>query len=192
MFYFEIPFGRIGIALAKAQQSRLYSTCFRGRKVCEAGNFNRWHSFDGLMSDREHMPMLLDVVNDMLLSRKERPITPFREQFTVQFPGAIGWSSTIPIDHVSSHLFQRRALNKQSEAMFVTDRNFLAPLTRLMSLTAYFKPDGEGRLAAVIMLDTLYPGPGVGRLVGDMTAATGQAWLDFHHPGGDQLLEFDL
>lgn len=192
MFRFWIPMGKIGIALPMRQHNRLLETCFRGTDVREAGNFKRWPSFALMMHDQKLTDSLCEIVDD-ILREKGLPTRDhnYTEVISVQLDEAVGWTSTIPCEEAQNIPSERRPLNKQSEALFIADKSVLAPLTNIVTFAMEFRIDLMGTLDALVLIHSLYPGPGVGPLIGNMTEATGLVWFDFHHPGGDQLVHIE-
>ncbi len=193
MFRFWIPMGKVGIALPMRQHSRLLETCFRGTEVREAGNFKQWPSFALMMRDQKLTERLSEIIDDVL---REKGLPTRNQNYTeiisVQLDEPVGWTSTIPCEQVQDMPSERRPLNKQSEALFIADKSVLAPLTNIVTFVAEFRVDLMGSLDALILIHSLYPGPSVGPLVGNMTEATGLMWFDFHHPGGNHLMNLEL
>ena len=190
MFRFHIPTGHIGIALPRRQHLRLLETCFRGTQIREAGNFNRWANFANMMLDESFTTPLCEVLNDVILERG-RPTSSYVERISIPLKMAVGWTSVIPREDAQNAANERRSLNGQSEALFITDKSMLAPQTNIVTLVAEFRIDHVGTLDTLVLIHTLYPGPGTGPLIGDMTEATGFMWFDYHHPGGNHFIEVD-
>lgn len=191
MNVFSIPNGCIKVVLPREQRKRLHGTCFRGKQVREAGNFSRWSGFDQMLDDPIFGEPFLEIVNDILLGRKPLKGHGFKERIGLKLSTPIGWSSTIPRELAPGGHLERRSLNHQAEALFQLDPSCPAPLTNVISLALGFKCPDQADLTATVLIETLYPGPNVGRLVGDVTEATGHVFFDFHHPGGDKLIELE-
>jgi len=109
------------------------------------------------------------------------------QRIEIAFDRPIGWSSTSnveggidPTDNLTYEPFQPNARTQAHRVR--TDRvDILAPATNIITLT--FSVRFSIRDGWIIVIWTVYPGPDIGRLEGDMTEKTGQAFLDWNHPG---------
>ncbi len=170
---------------------RLAENCFRGRDLRAAGNLCRWDDEDALFEDKTFVELLLAACHEAL-----RGVTISRNGITrnveVEYPQYVGWSSTAPIDSVSSRVLERYEPNPYTVARRVqpSATAVLAPRTKLLTLAVEFRR-ARGGIEAIV--HTIYPGPNIGALRRDpgdqnpqrlnVTEREGVVFFDWNHPG---------
>jgi hypothetical protein len=174
------------IGMHPLQRERLKKTCFRGE--AKAGCFLHWRTDDEVTGalNRDLVEGITEFVRK--LGRGDH-----REDYslTIECDEDVGWSSTIPreVAEAAGVKLAYRDLNKRAKALFVEDLDYPAPLTREVTLvvTVHVRdfpnaPDAPFK-AINVFVESMYPGPDVGPLDGDMTEREGVVFLDWEAVG---------
>jgi hypothetical protein len=176
---FQRPTGwLIKVVMPAKTVKRLSTTCFRGKDKSLAGNFKLWNSFDEMLRDCSFCLKLLEHL-DALCDNREFEGT---YSFGIDYPQRVGWSSTaLAAGQVPSDaLVKKRLGNNGASALFYKDPNALAPATSEITVICELRMEGAVETALV---HSLYPGPDVGELEGNMTKTTGRVWYAWDNPG---------
>jgi len=99
-------------------------------------------------------------------------------------PALVGRSSTGKLADYPAEALVPYQPNKRSQALRIRPerRDILAPPTCILTIVYQRKPpDDEGR--QVVIVHSLYPGPDIGQLRGDITAREGVVFFYWEHPG---------
>ncbi len=181
------------LILPAHDRERLSGTCFRGRHVAEAGNFFRWSSFRDMVADELFTDLFGDVLTDMVEENVGSLAKGFGEPLTLPCAEPVGWTSALPRELVNGARLVLKRLNDRATMMAVAldDREHPAPRTNLVSMTLTICEDFKRESDLVAIVHTIYPGPHLGVLRGDITAVKGFVLFDFHHPGGDSFVELE-
>lgn len=165
------------IIVRRDTEIRLFEKHFRGTSRPLAGNFMRWHSADRLFGDVGVMREFLAELNDLWL----------REDFAthslcINHSAQVGWSSTDELKKYSAEALEAFDLNRRSHGLRVNlDRKDLrAPRTNKLTIVFEFKREG---ITAVAIVHSVYPGPDVGELNGDVSQREKCVFFDWDHPG---------
>lgn len=161
-------------------KERLAGTCFRGPACHKAGNFRHWEHVEDVFAD----PFVRDRFLEIVLERVEEAGLWRRRAFsdTLTCPRPVGWASTERRDAFGEEELEPFALNKRSTGLRVKAEraDILAPLTA--DLTVVYDVIAEDR-GWLVLVHSMYPGPDVGELDGDVSAREGCVFFDWGHPG---------
>lgn len=160
---------------------RLSPKCFRGPQQKVAGNFHRWGNpheffedqlvFAGLAKDVEEIKKFNDFGTHSV---------------TISYGQSVGWSSTLLLAECPEGVLESFTPNRKSQALRVKPActHILAPQTAYLTVVFECKQEGKGSTARIVsVLHSVYPGPDIGELSGDITAREKIAFFDWEHPG---------
>jgi hypothetical protein len=185
-FRFNRGNGRtIALIMRKPAVLRLSTTCFRGRDKRLAGNLKLYDNFSQVMDDQ----LVVEGVFAELDKLFEDEMFNATYSFTVKHTEPVGWSSTIMAKQLPGVKTEKQKLNKRSRASFVADPAIMAPLTHSITFICELKYHTKTDLRGAVMVHSLYPGPDVGDLRGDMTRETGMLWFPWTTPGGYDMFQ---
>ena len=165
----------IVLIVPRKHRKRMYRTCFRGSLANKSGNFRQWEEAADLLQDDWVLPSLLEHIEHAIDHRMSTL------RVTIQTKIFVGWASTIDFDDVPYCETEEFSPNKRSVARrVVRGSKVRAPGTKELTIVVTLKRDKGENIA---MVQTIYPGPDVGRLNGDVTGETGMVFFDFDHFG---------
>ncbi|GEM_PF-1517120 len=167
--------GRVAFIVRRNAERRLNKRCFRRSKRM-AGNFIYWNGVSEVI--RQH-----HVMNSLLVSVRDALAENCPENSTcTKVPWVVGWSSTDARHKYHPEDLETFTPNGKWWALRVKRncRKFRAPATNQVTLVYEIKR--EPRQTAVIV-HSMYPGPDVGELVGDVTRREDRVFFDWNHPG---------
>ncbi len=157
--------------------TRLAGTCFRGKSKVLAGNFCRWINHNEMFDPND------TYIQDQLLGDVEEATGKSRKNsFSIQFDEFIGWSSTDDrILHADISL-EPFAINGRATGYKIrADRqDILAPKTKLLTIIYNLAFEANQLLVHIV---SMYPGPDIGELVGDVSEREGIVFFGWKHPG---------
>jgi hypothetical protein len=174
-YYGEQP---ISILLNDATWNRLKDTCFRGTNKALAGNFSKWHNHNEMFCKPENF------IREQLLADADEAIKKHTRtnSFSIHFGEYIGWSSTENRGQHSAMWLEQFNINKRATGYRVkTDwQNILAPKTMILTIIYEVKYEDD---QIVLIIRSMYPGPDIGELIGDVSALENIVFFDWNHPG---------
>lgn len=157
---------------------RLSSTCFRGGR--QAGDFINWRKPEDVFADEYvQREFLTDVAE--LAGQRGQNHSKFSQSVTIVCPEKIGWRGTHQSSLYTAKQLEPFKPNKKSSAWRIKPGIALAPLTR--DLTIIYElvwNDGQGWAAIV---HSLYPGPDIGVLHGNITERELVVFFAWDNPG---------
>lgn len=152
---------------------RLQGTCLRGKGRPLAGNCSLW--------DRPYE--LLRALGPHLVAHVDEEWESTRggtHRHTITFPHAVGWSSTEDLDRFDADDLVPFKLSEHARGLRLPDHAAVqAPLTSELTVVYKLK---KKRLPQVV-IHTVYPGPDVGPLQGDVSRRMLVAFFDWDHTG---------
>ncbi len=157
---------------------RLASTCFRGIKKKRAGNFCLWYNPHKMFSDCPYLAS--EIVDDAREAWSKESKT---SSMPVECREIIGWSST---DNLSKYqqngCLESFSLGNNARGLRIKKnrRDILAPKTSVITLIYELKREQN---QFVIVIHSMYPGPDIGELVGDVSEREKVVFFDWNHPG---------
>jgi len=169
---------QVEIILPRHQAERLTGTCFRGPQCRQAGNFFRWRFFADFIKD----PMVRQCLLSKLQKLVEEANVNKNHRIELKFDADIGWDSVMDINELKPCEMigeEERQLNRRATAVFLPVGNILAPKTNFVTLVIQQRHVGHWQFK----IQTIYPGPDVGQLQGNMTERFGLVWLGWDNPG---------
>lgn len=168
-----VPTEQIAIFVPHRQVDRMLGLHFRRHESC-AGNFDTWqHPKDVIRAIRE------DLQAEVMIAVEEGDTKT--RSIEIEYPSYVGWASVIENDPAFSDSLQDFQPNKRSTAKRLIDRTILAPLTKTVTIV-YRVVNGHNGLPAM-QIFSMYPGPDIGALEGDITEREGVVFMDWSHPG---------
>jgi hypothetical protein len=177
---FDLPTGqRVRVQFPERTIGRLWTTCFRGTHLRLAGNFSKWNSVGDMISDNDIMRYFVEEFAEAM----ER-----REFGTNSFMGDcdedVGWASTAPVGSipyaVREHHLEEFNLNRRAKALRVKpDAGLSAPKTPIFTVV-YELWNGQ---TPTMTVGSIYPGPDVGNLLGNVSEREGVVFFGWEHPG---------
>lgn len=157
---------------------RLAGTCFRPTAEPLAGNFAHIRSVQDLL-DAECGRVLADLAEDV--ERRFRASGRGTYRLQVQLDKHVGWASTAPIESIAPSELEEFRPNRRSRAKRVISTSAQrAPKTNLVTIV--YQIEKEPRQIAAL-IHSVYPGPDVGELKGDVSDREGVAFFGWDHPG---------
>jgi hypothetical protein len=155
---------------------RLKTTCFRGRGLKLAGNFQLWESVEDVMSG----DVLTNLLDNALELWRTRDFGTHSLQ--LKMPTEVGWESTAAKRNFLVDELERFKPNKHSCAERVRPHHVkcLAPLTRDLTIVYEIK---DQRREPKVTIRSIYPGVDIGELDGDVTKREGRVFFDWNYPG---------
>lgn len=166
----------VTLVARQATEDRLQTTCFRGTELCLAGNFFRWSNLEQVVLDRFVLKTLLKTIETTI--QDEHRVN----SLTVSCPIPVGWTSTDRVAAYHSGDMERFKPSRRSRALRIRkDRQgIVAPQTNKLTLVYELRRERRG---PVVVIHSVYPGPDIGELDGDLTAREGVVFFDWNHPG---------
>jgi len=174
--------GVVHVLVPHAQLQRLASKAFRGRHIRKAGNLSAWETARALLGDPDITSQLFPIVLEAI--REHSGQGSQTESYTIEMEYTIGWAGTIPLDEVDPDCLVPFKLNKRARGLRVDidhPNAPLAPRTDELTLICMIRP---ARQKWLVLIQSLYPGPDVGELRGDVSKREGVAFLGWDCPGG--------
>ncbi|MBP9757169.1 MAG: hypothetical protein KBD06_01055 [Candidatus Pacebacteria bacterium] len=170
--------GPVRFHIPLRQVERMKNTCFRGQQLRLASNLHRWNSPREIFQDK----LIIEYFKKWV-----ETVSP--EEFggvnsgTVAYDASIGWSGTAPIEEFDPSELEVFHPNRNSSALRVrTDMlHITAPKTNL--LTFIFRARISDDFGQVVDMQSMYPGPDIGKLKGNISEREKVAFFDFNHPG---------
>ena len=158
-------------------ETRISEKRFKGVDVAVAGNFSRWATLQDLMSDQ----FVLEAL-DKEFGRTYKKDNFGTRSFEIRFDTPIGWSNTDDIELYGEDMLERFEPNRRSVGYRVRlDRTDLeAPRTNVLTVTYEFRDEPQGPVAVI---HSLYPGPDIGRVGGEISRDKAIVFFDYNHPG---------
>lgn len=160
--------------------TRLSGTCFRGKHKALSGNFCRWVNHNEMFDPNDKF-ILDQIVEDAKVAIEKHSRN---NSFSIQFKDWIGWSGTDDRILYANICLEPFAINRKATGYRIrTDRkDILAPKTKILTIIYEVKYDPEkGRINLIIW--SMYPGPDIGELVGDVSDREKIVFFDWNHPG---------
>ena len=173
----------VKVRMSDETAARLAETCFRGPTICAAGNFCRWtrfaQVFGALRTDIE--AGITDCLDAMLRVEPERK--SFDDGLEIEDHQIVGWSGTDRRELYDDEELEGFQPSKQSTGLRLQAHvGRLAPHTRHVTFVLSFvQVDKWGTWVVHVM--SVYPGPDIGKLRGDVTLRTGRIFLGWSLPG---------
>lgn len=166
------------IIVPKKTEKRLRTTCYRNQQT--AGCFIDWRSSHDVFEDIEASELIENQINEIVNEMDNEGLTSDEQSFTIEMPYEIGWSSTIALSRLPGGVeLEEKPLNRRARAMFVADPLTPAPLTSLVTFVIQVKFDGDW----TVLIHSIYPGPDIGQLKGNMTKREKIAFFDWNALG---------
>ncbi len=158
-------------------EDRIGRLHFRGKTVRRAGNFFAWHNIFELFEDIDFLDAIYKDASDAYAEAHLGT-----SSFTYDFRYDVGWSSTDHNDKYSLYDQERFSLNRRAEAWRIrSDMNRIkAPRTSLVTVIYELRDEGD---AIAIIIHSLYPGPDIGDLIGDVSVREHCVFFSWDHPG---------
>ena len=173
----------VKVRMSDETAARLAGTCFRGTEVRVAGNFCRWtrfaQVFAALRADIE--AGITECLDAMLEAEPERK--SFDDGLEIEDHDTVGWSGTDERTRYDDEELEGFQPSDQSTGLRLREHvGRLAPHTRHVTFVLSFvQVDQWGTWVVHVM--SVYPGPDVGKLRGDVTLRTGRIFLGWSLPG---------
>ncbi|MFH0928101.1 MAG: hypothetical protein V1821_01365 [bacterium] len=169
---------RVVLIVGAQAEERLARTCFRPLSEPRAGNFQRFRSAREIIARRGIIQKLQE---ECLGELRELQGDESRFSFSLQDLGFVGWSSTAPREGFLAEQLEPLELNWRATALRVKkDLELLAPPTREITFVVNLKMTPR---EVILFVFSIYPGPDVGELVGDVSLREGVVFFDWNHPG---------
>ncbi|HCC83484.1 TPA: hypothetical protein DEP96_01390 [Candidatus Uhrbacteria bacterium] len=157
---------------------RLSGTCFRGGR--QAGDFLHWRSPDDVFADeyvrREFLADVGEVIGQRGQDRARRS-----QSLTIVCPGQIGWRGTHPSSLYSAQQLEQFQPNRRSTAWRIKPGVALAPLTHDLTIIYDLLWNDDDEWAVIV--GSMYPGPDIGVLRGNITENEGIVFFAWDNPG---------
>lgn len=170
--FFEFP---TSLIVRTATEERLSTTHFRPADRPLAGNF-------ALL--RNARQLLLAGASESLVEHAHSSLTAglHRNRVTIKAPELIGWSGTDCWNGYNVGAVEYFEPSPRSVGLRVKRHRYdiEAPATNLITMAYEVKNE---RGTVVIVIHTIYPGPDVGQLRGDVSAKNNCVFFDWDHPG---------
>lgn len=157
-------------------EDRLKKRCFR-IDTKRAGLFDRWSSAETLLRDPA---ILRGLAADVLECWNDGGVgLTYSVQITCD--RSVGWASTMPSDDIDFYDLECFELGRGCALRVKLDRQHLrAPRTDDVTIVYELKEE-YGHPTAVV--HSIYPGPDIGPLEGNITEREGVVFFDWDHPG---------
>ena len=141
--------------MPRSQAERLSELCFSREQ--KSGRFKAWTSFWYLMNNKVIARSIVREI-DRLLSEETDPLGSW--DITVESPnGWVGWASIVREDELLDETpIEAFRPNKKTNAYKVSDLNYLAPRTSLITLVFSILRRNGGMM---VVVHSVYPGPAV-------------------------------
>ena len=167
---------KVVIRVRPDMEIRLKGKCFRGLYERKAGNFLNWRSASEVFRDPHILREFLRDVVDALVAGTQM------NRVEILHHSNVGWSSTMPGTPRKPDYVEPFHPTRRSYAWRVKlDRtDILAPRTDLATIVYELKRE-DGRLVAIVQ--SIYPGPDVGEIEGNVSYRERVVFFDFSHPG---------
>jgi len=178
--FFNLDSGeRVEVIMLRHQGARLTSTCFRGQRCQQAGNFFAWNSFRDFLMDPEVRELLVHKLENLV----EEGRVQFEHRFELEFSSDVGWDSVMDCNDLTPEdlaMGEERRLNGRATAIFLPDTQILAPRTNIVTMVLRMKHDKHWKFT----IGTMYPGLDCGKLEGgNLTETRGLVWMSWTNPG---------
>ncbi len=173
----------VHIVVPKNTEQRLAPLCFRKNQSQCAGNFRTWrHPLDVFCNSWVKDQFLAE-----LYSLFQEGACELRS-VTIELPEIIGWESTdlrerYPADALEEFRPGNGKRERSALRVRLDRREFLAPMTRLLTTVFDFGADRNRNDEYVAVIRSLYPSEDIGPLEGDITTREGRVFFDWNHPG---------
>lgn len=166
----------ISIVVRPETSARLQGTCFRPGDEARAGNFIHWRGAIGIFVTNS---ICDEFAKKVLIHSVDGPGT---YSITIDCHAPIGWSGTDDVEEYHADDLEPHKPNRNSSVLrVIRDRHhLLAPLTSLITFVYELKWESGGPVAVI---HSIYPGPDIGPLDGDLTTTRNIVMFDFNHPG---------
>lgn len=166
------------LIVPRKTEKRLRGTCYRNQQT--AGCFINWRSSYDLFNDPLASDLVEEQISEIVDEMDNAGLMDDNQSFTIEMPCDIGWSSTISQTELDEAVaLERKPLNRRANAMFVIDPRIPAPLTKLVTFVAQIKFQGDW----VAIIHSIYPGPDIGELKGNITRREKVVFFDWDTPG---------
>ncbi len=178
--HIEIDDLQVYVLLNSAVWTRLTGTCFRGKSKALAGNFCRWVNYNEMFDPNDRF-ILDQIINDAEVAVKKGCK---KNSFSIQFEDWIGWSSTDDRMVHENYRLEHFKINRRASGFRIRPdrKDVLAPKTRILTIIYEVKYEYEnGRITLIIR--SMYPGPDIGELVGDVSEREKFVFFGWNHPG---------
>lgn len=171
------------VIMSRKTVERLSTTCFRGVPKARAGNFFLWNGFIDLIADREIAAGFTAEIQANLDETQDPRNVVSVVSLTLRYHRIVGWSSTVPKDQIPpSCPVKAFEPSKRACGLLVDDDTLEAPQTHLVTFVCELKYDDD-ETAWVAIVHSLYPGPDIGNLSGDVSEREGVVFFDWDNPG---------
>lgn len=176
---------RVWASVADIAVQRLKGTCFRGTHRACAGNFSKWgNALDMFDGSEDVMDQLIEDVEQAV-----RAETWGANSVCMKLGYMVGWTATCARGTISEDVLEPFTLGKNGKASGLRVKldatHILAPQTDLATVI-YELRSGRSSGSFQVIVWSIYPGPDVGEIQGNITERERQVFFDFNHPG--QLL----
>lgn len=165
------------IIVPRVSETRLQTTCFRGKTLQRAGNFSQWNSSAKLFRDY--------LVEDNFLAALDEAWSERifgTNSINIAHKMSVGWESTAPLEDYAPEDLEEFKLNRRSWGLRVKPSrvDLLAPQTHVLTIVYELKSE-DGK--PITIVHSIYPGFDVGDLYGDVTDREKRVFFDWSHPG---------
>jgi hypothetical protein len=170
----------VALIARSGTKDRLAGKCFRRTQEPLAGNFFTARSIPELLS-LDGSRALKELADTIVQTYYGEDGGPGTFSSTVAFDGPVGWASTAPLEQIDAGDLEDFDLNRGSWGKRARlGAGLIAPKTNLV--TFVYEVRREDQQVAVI-IHSVYPGPDIGELKGDVSAREKVAFFDWNHPG---------
>lgn len=168
------------VVVRESTAQRLRQTCFRPGDQPRAGNFRHWRQMYSVLDDRIVMDALCNVLAKEIIEYEGEVV---EASVQIRHDEVVGWASTSSINGFVAHQLRDFAPNSHTRALVINPkrRDIRAPQTKLVTIVYEFKYEEDNGWVAVI--HSIYPGPDIGELDGDITEREGVVFFTWEHPG---------
>ncbi len=167
------------IILREYTRRRMLGTCFRGVDKMLAGNFCLWHNHHAMLYYNHFLNS--GIVADAREAYKDGART---SGFSVDYRETVGWSSTDDLSKYRNGTLEEFKLGSRSNAHGLRIKkscnHIKAPKTNLITFVYELKREPS---QFTIIINSIYPGPDIGELEGDVSTREEVVFFDWNHPG---------
>jgi hypothetical protein len=172
------------IIVGNETEARLRKTCFRGKNVAAAGNLRAWNNPTHMFQDDYILdPFVADVLKRVEAKEVEsRPGDQHRATIIFRAFELMGWASTDDRSKYADDALERFEPNRKSSALRVLpNRTDLHP-PETREITFVYSLRFERQHGWMVIIRTIYPGPDIGPLLGDLSQDPGVVFFSWDHP----------